>query len=281
MKGVIIAAGYGTRFLPVTRVVPKELLPIVDRPAIDLVVQEMAEAGVDELLIVSSRRKKALEDWFDRDPELEAVFEREGASEKLARIAPPKVKATFVRQQRMAGTGDALLLAREFAGGDPVVVAYPDDLFGAPNCTAQLVDTFLRTGRSVLSATDLKGEDVSRYGVLAVQDVEGELLLKGIVEKPPRGQEPSTLVSWGRYVYTPEFFGLLEEGRKYHKGGEYYHVNAVNALAARGRVAVRVVDAPRLDTGTPVGYLQAVIDVALGRPDVGPELEAWLRKRVK
>lgn len=281
MKGVIIAAGYGTRFLPVTRVVPKELLPIVDRPAIDLVVQEMAEAGVDELLIVSSRRKRALEDWFDRDPELEAVFEREGAAEKLARIAPPKVKATFVRQQRMAGTGDALLLAREFAGSDPVVVAYPDDLFGAPNCTAQLVDTFLRTGRSVLSATDLKGEDVSRYGVLAVQDVEGELLLKGIVEKPPRGQEPSTLVSWGRYVYTPEFFGLLEEGRKYHKGGEYYHVNAVNALAARGRVAVRVVDAPRLDTGTPVGYLQAVIDVALGRPDVGPELEAWLRKRVK
>lgn len=280
MKGVIIAAGYGTRFLPVTKVVPKELLPIVDRPAIDLVVQELAEAGVDELLIVSSRRKKALEDWFDRDPELEAVFEREGAAEKLARIAPPKVKATFVRQQRMAGTGDALLLAREFAGNDPVVVAYPDDLFGAPNCTAQLVDTFLKTGRSVLSATDLKGEDVSRYGVLAVQDVEGELLLKGIVEKPPRGQEPSTLVSWGRYLYTPELFAQLEDGKRFHKGGEYYHVNAVNVLASRGRVAVRVVDAPRLDTGTPLGYVQAVIDLALGRADIGPELEAWLKKRV-
>src|SRR5690606_34217179 len=121
IKGVIVAAGYGTRFLPVTRVVPKELLPIIDRPAIDFVVEELAAAGIEDVLIISSRRKKALEDWFDRDPELEAVL----APDKLARIRPPRVRATFVRQQRMAGTGDALLLARAFAGVHPVVVAYP------------------------------------------------------------------------------------------------------------------------------------------------------------
>lgn len=283
MKGVIVAAGYGTRFLPVTRCVPKELLPIVDRPAIDLVVEELVDAGVTDLLIVTSRRKKALEDWFDRDPELEAVFDAEGATEKRERIRPPAVRTLFVRQQRMAGTGDALLLAREFAGSDPVLVAYPDDLFGRGggglNCSAQLVDTWRKTGRSVLAGEDLAGQDVSRYGVLDVEARGDELVLKRIVEKPPRGEEPSTVVSWGRYLFTPDLFEALAEGRRGHGGGEYYHVGAINALAARDRVSVRLIDVPRYDTGTPLGYLQAVIDLALERPDIGPDLRAFLATR--
>lgn len=280
-KGVLVAAGYGTRFLPVTRVVPKELLPVVDRPAVDLVVEEFVQAGITDLLVISSRRKKALEDWFDRDPELEGVFAAERAEEKLARIAPPALRVSFVRQQRMSGTGDALLLAREFAAGDPVVVAYPDDLFGAPNATAALIANHARHGTTVLSASDLIGQDVSRYGVLDVEPRDGGRFLRRMVEKPPRGQEPSTLVSWGRYLYTPDFFEALARLRPADLVGEYFHVPALLDIAARGRVTVEVLSATRWDTGTPLGYLQAVVDAALTRDDTGPALRQWLTERLR
>lgn len=276
VKGVVLAAGYGTRFLPVTRVVPKELLPLVDRPAIDVVVQELVDAGVTDLLVITSRRKRAVEDWFDHDVELEAVFRREGAHAKLKRAQPPEVRVQFLRQRAMRGTGHAILEARDFAGDDPVVVVFPDDLFGAPNATAQLLETHRATGRSVLAAADLTGRDVSRYGVLDVQDG----LLREIVEKPVPGDEPSHLISLGRYLYTPEIFPLLAAGWADHGEGEFYPMLAINTLAGAGRVAVRVLDAPRYDTGAPLGYLQAVLDHALARPDVGPPLEAWLRQRL-
>jgi UTP--glucose-1-phosphate uridylyltransferase len=271
VKGVIVAAGYGTRFLPITRVVPKEMLPIVDRPALDLVVQELVEAGVDDLLVVTSHRKKAIEDWFGRDPVLEAALPGD------PRLVPPRVHARFVYQERMTGTGDALLLAKAFAGADPVLVAYPDDLFGSPNVSAQLVETWRKTGRSVLAADDLVGQDVSRYGVLDVLPDGDGLRLKWLVEKPAR--PPSTLVSYGRYLFTPEFFAALEADRRNHLQGEFYHVGAINALAAAGLVAVAVVKAPRFDTGTPLGYLQTVIAHGLDRPDIGPALRAWLDQR--
>jgi UTP--glucose-1-phosphate uridylyltransferase len=279
IKGVIVAAGYGTRFLPVTRVVPKELLPIVDRPALDWVVSEFAEAGIEDVLVITSRRKRGIEDWFDRDPELEAVFAAEGAASKLAAIRPPSIRASFVRQPRMGGTGDALRLARAFAGADPFVVAYPDDLFGAPNVTRSLIDEHRATGRSVLAAHDHRGEDVSRYGVLDVDDDGGRWRLRRIVEKPPRGQEPSSLVSYGRYLFTPELFPALDAEWARHSGGEFFHIGAINALAAARRVGVRAVDAPRYDTGTPLGYLQAVVDLATQRPDLGPAFDRWLRER--
>lgn len=279
-RGVIVAAGYGTRFLPVTRCLPKEMLPLVDRPAIDFIVQEMRDAGIEEILVITSRRKRVMEDWFDRDPELEAVFEREGAQAKLERMAVPDVRVQFVRQREMGGTGDALLLARSFAGDLPVVVAFPDDLFGEPNCTAQLLETYERTGCSVLSSHDLTGEDVSRYGVLDVESRDDALYLRRIVEKPPVGEEPSSLISLGRYLYTPDFFPLLERFRAGHTGGEYYPMAAIDALAEQGRVAVRVVDAPRRDTGAPLGYLQAVVEEALARPGLGEAFETWLRERL-
>lgn len=273
VKGVILAAGYGSRFLPVTRVVPKELLPVVDRPALDLVVEELADAGIEDVLVVTSRRKKALEDWFDRDPELEATFGRE-------RLGYPRVRATFVRQAEMKGTGHALLLAKAFAGADPVVVAYPDDLFGPPNCAAQLVEAWRRTACTVLSAGDLSGRDVSRYGVLdAVEEPGGVLRVRGIVEKPRAGTEPSHLVSWGRYLYTPDVFEELERGLAAHGGGEYYATDAISALAARGRV-VAVVSGERYDTGERLGYLQTVIRSALARPDLGPALREWLLEQL-
>lgn len=281
MKGVIVAAGYGTRFLPVTRCLPKEMLPIVDRPSIDFVVDEMVQAGVTKLLILTSRRKKVLEDWFDRDAELDAVFTREGASAKLAKARPPEVEVTYRRQTEMRGTGQALLLARDFAGDDPIVVAYPDDLFHGPSCTGQLVETWRQTGCSVLSAHDFSGQDVSRYGVLDAEDpVNGVARVKGIVEKPAPGKEPSHLVSLGRYLFTPEIFPLLEAGLAAHGSGEFYPQDAINLLAAEDKVRARIVDAERWDTGVPLGLLKAGIEHALERDDMADELRAWLKARL-
>lgn len=282
MKGVIVAAGYGTRFLPVTRAIPKEMLPLVDRPAIDHLVEEMIAGGVTELLVISSRRKKVMEDWFDVDKELEAVFTREGAAAKLALLQPPKAAVHFLRQPEMRGTGHALLLARPFVGNEPFVVAFPDDLFGSPNVTAALIAAHRATGRSVLSAQALPdSQDVSRYGVLDVSPGEGGLLaVNGLVEKPARGAEPSRWISLGRYLYTSEIFGALEARLAAHERGEFYPVDAINDLAAAGRVVAAAVTAPRWDTGEPLGYVQAFIDAALERPELGPALRAWLAERL-
>ncbi|MCB9670234.1 MAG: UTP--glucose-1-phosphate uridylyltransferase [Alphaproteobacteria bacterium] len=279
MKGVIVAAGYGSRFLPVTRVVPKELLPIVDRPALDWIVQEMVDAGVRDILVISSRRKRAIEDWFDRDPELEAALAHKPAM--LERIAPPDVRVQVVRQQEMRGTGHALLLARTFAGEDPVVVAFPDDLFTGGNCTAELVALHERTGCSVLAAAEIDG-DVSRYGVLeTVERADGALGVRRIVEKPAPGEEPSRLVSYGRYLYTPAIFAELARGLEAHGEGEFFPADAIGALGERGEVVAAVVRSVRRDTGQPLDYLQTVVDLALEHPEVGAPFAAWLRERAR
>jgi len=276
VKGVIIAAGYGTRFLPVTRCVPKEMLPIVDRPSIDFVVQEMVDAGVTQLLIITSRRKRVLDDWFDRDVELDEVFEREGATAKAVKAKPPGVEVMYTRQTTMRGTGHALLLAQAFAGSDPVVVAYPDDLFTGSNCTAELIAAYEQTGCSVMAAHDLSGQDVSRYGVLDADQGDGVVPIRGIVEKPAAGTEPSHLVSLGRYLYTPDLFPLLRAGWEAHDDGEFFPQDAINTLAGQGRVVAKVVSAERWDTGTPLGLLKASIEHALQRDDMGEDLREWL-----
>ncbi|HMV68426.1 MAG TPA: UTP--glucose-1-phosphate uridylyltransferase [Myxococcota bacterium] len=276
IKGVIVAAGYGTRLLPVTRVVPKELLPLVDRPCIASVIDELVAAGVEDVLIITSRRKRTLDDWFDRDPELEAAL---AGSPRLPSALPQGVRATFVRQPRMGGTGDALMLAREFAANDPVIVAYPDDLFDPPGAAVELVDVFRRTGTSVLSAAHVDG-DVSRYGVLDVAPGPGDVVVRRIVEKPAPGTEPSQIVSLGRYLYTPELFDALERHKPATPRGEYYPMDATNELAAAGRMHAAMVAVTRYDTGSALGYAQTFIEFALRRPDMGPELSRWLRGRL-
>jgi UTP--glucose-1-phosphate uridylyltransferase len=283
-NAIVLAAGYGTRFLPVTRVVPKELLPILARPALDLVLAELAEAGVQRVCVITSRRKRAVEDWFDRDPELEAVFAAEGAADKLARIQPPKLDVTFIRQQRMMGTGHALLLAREFVGDEPALVAFPDDLFHGPNPSLALVDAWRASrasgeGASVLAVQDLRGEDVSRYGVLDVAPGRAPWTVRGVVEKPPRGTEPSTLISVGRFLYTPALFDALARHAAAHTTGEYYPMPAMMDLAAQGQLLAAPVTATRYDTGTPLGYLQAVVDAALRDPDLQGPFRRWLDAR--
>ena len=168
MKGVILAAGYGTRFLPGTKTVPKEMFPLINVPVIHLIVDEMIEAGIADILIVTSRRKKALEDYFDREIELESTFAAEGADEKLARIKPIAANIFFLRQRQMAGTGDALLLCEPFVGDSPFVVAYPDDvLLSGPSLAGQLVELYPRTELPVLAGQELPDKDIARYRVVA------------------------------------------------------------------------------------------------------------------
>lgn len=275
-KGVIVAAGYGTRFLPVSRVVPKELLPILRRSCLQLVVEEMAEAGVDEILVITSRRKRAIEDLFDRDVELEQALAGRGRD---ADLAPPPVRATFVRQRRMGGTGDALLLAREFARHDPVVVAFPDDLFFGANATTTLLATGEQAGCSVLGALDVGDDDPSAYGVLEVEPGGPPFRVRRVVEKPPRAEAPSSLVSVGRFYYTPDFFEALERHARGHVGGEYYPMAAMAEVASRGRLAACALPGTRHDTGTPAGYLGAVLDAAWADGDLQPVVAAWAHRR--
>ena len=286
MKGIIVAAGYGTRFLPVTKTIAKEMLPLVTIPSIQFIVDEFVQAGIQNIVIISSRRKKALEDFFDREIELETVFEREGKKDALSKITPSPASIAFIRQQRMMGTGHALLQVKSWAGQEPCVVAYPDDLhFGEVPLAAQLVEAYNRTGVSVMASITVPG-DVSRYGVFEL--AEDNVRVRSIVEKPAPGTEPGHEVSIGRYLVTPEFFDLLEEGWQLHcseaekKGtspGEYFHIYALNRLMEAGKVIHAHVDGIRLDTGEPAGYLEAILRYADTQSDLRPVLDAFIANR--
>lgn len=301
MKGLIVAAGYGTRFLPVTKTIPKEMLPLIDRPSIDFIVEEFVRSGITEILIITSRRKKSLDDYFDREIELETVFAGEGAGEKMERIREPEAEIFFVRQREMLGTGHALLLAEPFIGSDPFVVAYPDDLhFGDIPLTAQLIAAYEETGCSVM-ATIHDPPALERYGIIAL--AEDGVHVTDIVEKPAPGTEPSREATIGRYLYTSDIFPFLREGWEAHTAAagspalngpdpagstpadstpgapkEYYHTYALKKLMAANKVIYRRTEGLRLDTGSPQGYLRAILTYAAGRPELAEVLEEEMRQ---
>lgn len=272
MKGVIVAAGYGTRFLPVTKTLAKEMLPLLNKPSIAFIIEEFIASGITDIIVITSRRKRSLEDYLDREMELEALFESEHAKSKLELIKPYPAHFSFVRQMEMKGTGHALLQVKPLIGGEPVVVAYPDDLhFGTKPLAKQLVETYEKTGCSVL-ASFYDPPEINRYGVLDLA-ADG-LHVNDIVEKPPVGKEPSKEASMGRYLYTPEFFDHLEEGYRYHTTGEYYHVYALNKLMKAGKVVYKRMEGERLDTGNISGFLQATLKYA----KTFPELRAIIKQ---
>jgi UTP--glucose-1-phosphate uridylyltransferase len=279
LKGIILTAGYGTRFLPITKTIPKEMLPLGTRPAIDYVVQEYLDSGIRDILIINSRRKKVLEDYYDREAELEAVFEREGKAANQKKIAPPDARFYFIRQQTMGGTGAAVMLAREFAGSDACVLAFPDDLhFGSVPLAQQLVEVYAQTGHSVLALEERpESEDISRYGIAAIDADSQPLKVTGLIEKPPRGTEPSRFISVGRYLITPEIFEVLEEERRTHQSGEFYLTSAFHTLAGRGRLSGCAYLGERLDTGEPLGYYEALVRHILADPETGPRFRDFLR----
>jgi UTP--glucose-1-phosphate uridylyltransferase len=277
MKGVIVAAGYGSRFLPVTKTVPKEMLPLIDKPSIDFIVDEFLASGIKQILIVTSRRKKALEDYFDREPELEAVFSAQNDLQKLEKIRPSEAEFFFVRQRQMMGTGHALLQARAFLGNDPFVVAYPDDIhFGNKPLSLQLIEKYRQTGCSVL-ATLHDPPDIGRYAVLSLDD--DNLHVLDMVEKPAPGTELSKEASIGRYLYSEGFLDALAEGWPKHKGsGEFHHVYGLKKQMENKKVVFKRIEGERFDTGAPDGYLRALLHYASGIPELKVILDEELKK---
>jgi len=241
-------------------------------------VDEFLAAGIQELLIITSRRKKALDDYFDHEIELEEVFRREGKTRLLQTIAPAPLAVSFIRQQEMSGTGDAILLAEGFAAGQPVCVAYPDDIvLGASPLAAQLARAARGPDNAVLGVMTVPRSETNRYGIIAPGD---DGMIRGIIENPAVENTPSCLATIGRYILPPEIFPILREEKKRHAGGEFYLTGAINILAEQGRARYTEFEGKRLDVGDTLGYIQATIEYALTMPEIAKELAEWLRTRV-
>lgn len=280
MKGVILAAGYATRFLPASKTIPKEMFPLIDRPAIDFIVQEMVDSGIQDILLVSSRRKKVMEDYFDREVELTSAFSRSKEFEKLEVIKPIEANIFTLRQQHMMGTGNALMLVEPFVDKEPFVVAYPDDIvLGEKPLSKQLIETWEKTGNTVLSVQELEEDQLWRYGVID-PDVDGNIMnVKKMVEKPEHGTAPSRFVSFGRYLYTPELFDALRTSDKSHSSkSEFTQTEAINHMAALGKVSAVKFEGTRYDLGEPLGFLTSAMQIGLQRSEFKDTLLDEMRR---
>jgi UTP--glucose-1-phosphate uridylyltransferase len=279
-KAVIPAAGLGTRFLPATKAVPKEMLPVVDTPAIQYVVEEAVRAGLTDVLMITGRGKRALEDHFDRAVELESTLEAKGETARLeaVRRASDLAQVHYVRQGDPHGLGHAVLVAEAHVGDEPFAVLLGDDLVDPRDpLLAQMVEVQQREGGSVVALMEVPKDQISLYGCAAVQS-EGDLVrITGLVEKPPAEEAPSNLAIIGRYVLSPRVFEVLkrtEPGR----GGEIQLTDALQELVGLEPVHGVVFRGRRYDTGDRLDYLKTVIRLASEREDLGPDLLEWLRE---
>jgi UTP--glucose-1-phosphate uridylyltransferase len=287
-KAVIPAAGLGTRFLPATKAIPKELLPVVDRPALEYIVEEAARAGVTDVLIITARGKTALEDHFDQAPEIEAALEKKGDTERLrrTRLSTELAKVHFVRQGTAAGLGHAVLVAAEHVGHEPFVVLLGDDMVDERDpLLEQMIAEQERHGGSVIALMEVPEENVSLYGVATVEPAEsagkyGLVRVRDLVEKPPREEAPSNLAVIGRYLLSPTIFDVLRD-TKPGRGGEIQLTDAIKTLAGIEPVHGIVFTGRRYDTGDRADYVKAVVRLACEREDIGPELWAWLQEYVR
>jgi len=289
-KAVIPVAGLGTRFLPATKATPKEMMPVVDKPAIQYVVEEAVAAGMSDLLFITGRNKRALEDHFDENQELEAVLARKGSAELLAATRDPATLATihYVRQGTPRGLGHAIACARIHVGGEPFAVLLGDDLIDPRDYVlTRMAEVHARTGGSVVALMEVPESEISLYGCAAVEPT-GEPDVVGIVdliEKPPVAQAPSRLAVIGRYVLVPEVFDILDQTEP-GRGGEIQLTDALRVLAARpagkpgAGVAGVIFGGRRYDTGDKQSYLRSVVRIAVDREDLGPQLRDYLRSLV-
>jgi UTP--glucose-1-phosphate uridylyltransferase len=288
-KAVLPVAGLGTRFLPATKAVPKELLPVVDRPALQYIVEEAARAGLGEVLMVTGRNKSAIEDFFDRTPELEDALEKKGDADRIdaVRASTEVAQVHFVRQGEARGLGHAVLQAAAFVGDEPFAVLLGDDLIDArDHLLEQMLAVQAEHGGSVVALLDVGRENIDKYGAVAVEptgrtgDGDEVVAITGLVEKPPVDEAPSSLAIIGRYVLAPEVFEVLR-GTEPGRGGEIQLTDALATLVERGEPVHGVVfSGRRYDTGDKLDYLKAVVRLASERDDLGPPLRAWLREFV-
>ena len=281
-KAVIPAAGLGTRFLPATKASPKEMLPVVDTPAIQYVVEEAARAGLTDVLMVTGRSKRALEDHFDRVVELEAALEAKGDLARLALVRRPTELATihYVRQGDPRGLGHAVLAAAHHVGDEPFAVLLGDDLIDPRDLLLErMIEVQEREGGSVVALMQVPNESISQYGCAAVEGSGDVVRITGLVEKPPAAEAPSDLAIIGRYVLSPSIFEVLRRTPP-GRGGEVQVTDAIQELIATEPVHGVVFRGRRYDTGDRLDYLKAVVQLAVGRDDLGPPFLAWLREWV-
>ena len=284
-KAVFPAAGWGTRFLPATKAQPKEMLPLVDKPVIQYAVEEAVAAGIEQVIIVTSSQKRAIEDHFDLSFELEHLLEEKGEIEKLRQVRhiTDLAQIAYVRQKEQLGLGHAILMTKDLIGHEPFAVLLPDDVVISDRpAIGQLVHAYEQTHSSTVAVMEVPAEEVSRYGIVAAERAESDLdggrlrRMTGIVEKPARKDAPSDLAVIGRYVLTPKIFEKLEQTQR-GAGGEIQLTDAIEALMEEQSVYAYEFEGIRYDAGTTMGWLKATVDIALQRPDLAAEFRAHLR----
>ena len=284
-KAIIPAAGFGTRFLPATKAMPKEMLPIVDKPTIQYIAEEILESGIDQILIISGHAKRAIEDHFDSSPELESHLYEHGKMSVLKEIRKiSSIKIHYVRQQYMRGLGDAILCAKDFVDGEPFGVILGDDVVYHPEKPAlkQLMEQYEKTGGTVFGCQCVAPERVSAYGIIAGKEINDKGLLKvdDMIEKPSISEAPSRVAALGRYVITPEVFEVLEQTAP-GKGGEIQLTDALRVMAHAGNVYAYCFEGKRYDTGDKLGFLKATVEYALRRDDFGDDFHTYLKNLTK
>ena len=282
-KAVFPVAGLGTRFLPATKSIPKEIMTLVDRPLIQYAIDEARAAGIKEFIFVTSRGKSALEDYFDHAPELESELRRKGKTELLEILKDTNMDSgaiAYVRQNRPMGLGHAVWCARRLIGNEPFAVLLPDDVIAAERpCLQQMVEMHAETGGCMVAAMEVPANRTSSYGVLDIAEDRGSIVrVKGMVEKPAAGEAPSNLAVIGRYILTPKVLTNLNR-IKQGAGGEIQLTDAIAAEtdSKSGVFGLRF-RGERYDCGSKIGFLQATVAFGLSRPDLGGEFEVFLRE---
>lgn len=277
-KAVIPAAGFGTRFLPATKAQPKEMLPIVDTPAIQYIVKEALDSGIEEILIITGRSKRAIEDHFDSSVELEELLQKQGKNKQLAMVKDlADIKVHFIRQKAPRGLGDAVLCAKAFIGDEPFAVLLGDDIVYNPDkpCLQQLMDCYEKHPGIILGAQFVPNDKVSSYGIVSGDPLADNLYrVSGLVEKPSVDKAPSNLAVLGRYILTPDIFDILENT----KPGVGNEVQLTDALAVSKTTKYALAyEGIRYDTGDKLGYLKATVEYALRNEELGPAFKDYLK----
>jgi UTP--glucose-1-phosphate uridylyltransferase len=281
-KAIFPVAGLGTRFLPATKAQPKEMLPLVDKPIIQYGVEEAVASGIDNIILVTGRGKNAIEDHFDVSVELESFLEARGKREQLDEIRKISnmINFAYVRQGEPLGLGHAVLVGRDLVGDEPFAVILADDVIDAqPPAIKQMIEVFTRVGGPVLAVERVAPEDVSSYGVIAIDPAaqlgDGIYQVRDLVEKPPRDEAPSNLAIIGRYILTPDIFPALAS-IKSDRTGEIQLTNGLRELLKSRPIYACEVNGVRHDTGNKLGFLKAVVYFALRRPDLAEKFSAYL-----
>jgi len=283
-KAVIPAAGLGTRFLPATKAMPKEMLPIVDKPTIQYIIEEAVASGIEEILIITGRNKKSIEDHFDKAIELELNLEKGGKQDLLDMVndITNMVNIHYVRQKEPKGLGHAINCAKTFVGNEPFAVMLGDDIVDSKEpCLKQLINAYEKYNSTILGVQEVKKENVNKYGIVkGVQISDKVYKVEDLIEKPKVEEAPSNVAILGRYIITPEIFSILEN-TKPGKGGEIQLTDALKTLISKEHMHAYIFEGRRHDVGDKLGFLQATVEYALKREDLKEEFEEYLKTIIK